>query len=247
MEHSLKYECKVCNKKYFKEKCFDKHNLFCKIINDSDNDNENNKNLGIHNLGLIVIELVRSNEKFKKDIKELRNWVKIRKQKFIVIDWLNENVRIDQTFDIFLKKINISELDLEIIFKFDLIEGINKILLSIFQKHKENETKLPFKSFDQKDNVIYVFKHGKWEIFTDDDMSLLFTLISKQLMNQFKIWQNKNEYRLYNDEFSSTYINNVKKIIGGSQSVNKQKKMIHKYIYNYLKINLQNIIEYEFS
>ena len=66
-------------------------------------------------------------------------------------------------------------------------------------------------------------------------------------MALFKLWQDENEYRLYTDDFSVIYINNVKKIMGGNETLDKQKKLVHKNLYKYLKVNLQNVIQYEFS
>ena len=49
------------------------------------------------------------------------------------------------------------------------------------------------------------------------------------------------------EEYSEEYLKNLKKIIGGNNSFQNQKNKIHKIIYKNLKLNLNNIIEYEFD
>ena len=137
--------------------------------------------------------------------------------------------------------------DLDTIFKSNFINGIDDLLQKNIQRLRENDIDIPLKSFDQKDNTIYVFKDEKWQILSKEDLNELFSLISKELMSLFKLWQDENEYRLYTDDFSVIYINNVKKIMGGNETLDKQKKLVHRNLYKYLKVNLQNVIQYEFS
>lgn len=244
METTILFKCNICNKKYCREKSYQRHKLFCEILND---DKGHQKNLGIYNLALIVEELVKSNDKLQKDVSELKTWVQTKKQKFIIIDWLNESYKINQTFNQFNSNITILHEDLDTIFKSNFINGIDDLLQKNIQRLRENDIDIPLKSFDQKDNTIYVFKDEKWQILSKEDLNELFSLISKELMSLFKLWQDENEYRLYTDDFSVIYINNVKKIMGGNETLDKQKKLVHRNLYKYLKVNLQNVIQYEFS
>ena len=241
------FNCTFCNKVYTKEQPYNKHKLICEILRKSGENNfdQNYKNLGIQNLSLLVIELVKSNDKLQKDILELKNWVQIKKEKVRVIDWLNENYILNQNFSEFLSHIEISSSDLKIIFNSNFINGASEILQNIINQHKTSGFDLPLKSFDQKDNLIYVFKE-KWEILSQEDFEKIFDFISKGILREFKKWQEENNYQLYAEDFSSVYIDNLKKIMGGGDSLDKQKKIIHKNLYKYLKINLQKIIKYEF-
>ena len=233
------FKCKFCGMEYNSEACYNKHKVLCEILN-TDKDC---KNLGIYNLSLIVIELVKSNHKLQRDIVDLKRWVQIKKQKFVVLDWLNENCPSTNNFNTFIKTINITRNDLEIIFNSNYITGITEILQNLLKKGENNSL---FKSFDQKDNTIYIYKE-KWEILTSEDFENIFSILTKQIMTEFKKWQDENESILYTEKFSVIYIKNVKKIVGGTDSLEKQKNIIHRNLYKYLKQNLQNIIEYEFS
>ena len=68
METTILFKCNICNKKYCREKSYQRHKLFCEILND---DKGHQKNLGIYNLALIVEELVKSNTKGCFRIKNL--------------------------------------------------------------------------------------------------------------------------------------------------------------------------------
>ena len=241
------FNCTFCSKVYTKEQSYNKHKLICEILSNGGENNfdQNYKNLGIQNLSLLVIELVKSNDKLQKDILELKNWVQIKKEKLRVIDWLNENYIINQNFNEFLSRIEITPSDLKIIFNSNFIIGASEILQYIISQNKIREFDIPLKSFDQKDNLIYVFKE-KWEILSQEDFEKIFDCISKGILIEFKKWQEENNYRLYSEDFSSVYIENLKKIMGGGETFEKQKKIIHKNLYKYLKINLQKIIKYEF-
>ena len=58
----------------------------------------------------------------------------------------------------------------------------------------------------------------------------------------------KMSLNLYTEEQTSIkYLEYVKKVMGGNMTIEKIQKSIHKKLYNYLKKNLQNIVEYEFS
>ena len=66
-------------------------------------------------------------------------------------------------------------------------------------------------------------------------------------MTKFKEWQDKNEKNLYSNDFSDKYIKYVKKIMGGDIPIERQRTKIHRNIYNSIKSDLKNTIEYEFT
>ena len=232
------FKCPYCKREYSKQGCYEKHKIVCEIIN-TDKDN---KTLGLNQLSLIVIDLVKSNNKLQKEVVELKKWIQTKKQKFNVLEWLNNNYIPSINFNKLLKEIEIGREELEIIFKSNNIQGITEILQNIIKTKDYNL----FKSFDQKENTIYVFKE-KWEILSSREFDELFSLLWKKILHEFKKWQDENDSILYTEKFSVIYINNVKKIMGGKESFEKQKSIIHRNLYKFLKQNIQNVVEYEFS
>ena len=69
-------------------------------------------------------------------------------------------------------------------------------------------------------------------------------------MGEFVKWQNENLNNLSSkrdDAFDIEYANNIQKVIGAKYTKQQLYMKIRQSLYNYLKMNLKNIIEYEFS
>ena len=194
----------------------------------------------------IVMELVKSNQKLRKDVEELKRWVQTKKKKIIIVDWLNINCKPTENYKEFISKLCIARPQLEIVFNSNIIDGIQEILQD-FMNSPDTEN-IPFKSFDQKDNTIYVYnEESKWEHLSSTEFNNIISSITKNILSEFKNWQDENGHQLYTEDFSVLYIQNVKKVMGGDISIDKQRNKIHRNLYKYLKMNLQNTIEYEFQ
>ena len=243
-------KCKICNKEYHRQSAYDKHKLLCIGGDACGGDSQtpqatlNCGELGDLSLRDIVLELVKSNNKLRKDVEELKRWVQTKKKKVIIVDWLNENCKLTENYKQFISKLCITRKHLDIIFESNITDGIQEILQNCM-----NDLNIsPFKSFDQKDNTIYVYnEESKWEQLSSTEFNNIISTITKSILAEFKSWQDENEHQLYTDDFSTIYIQNVKKVMGGDISIDKQRIKIHRNLYKYLKMNLQNTIEYEFQ
>jgi hypothetical protein len=155
-------------------------------------------------------------------------------------------------------------------FKHDYIHGCIEIIKDLLSSTDLN--KLPLKSFNQKENTLFIatldrsnckeegnhnynndndnYKESsdiKWEIMSDKMFIEFISKISKQLLTEFIKWQKENTDKIYEDEFSNKYAINFQKILGGNNTQEYNNLRIKKELYKYLKTNLKNIIEYEFS
>ena len=154
-------------------------------------------------------------------------------------------LRPTNNYKTYINSLVITRSDLEIIFELNLVDGIQKILENYINKDIDNS---PFKAFDQKENKIYGYNENfLWELISFNNFEEISQIINRKIINEFKNWQDEHETKLYTEEFSTIYLINVKKVMGGNRSGEKTQKIIHKNFYKYLKQNLQNIIEYEFS
>ena len=226
--------CKNCSKVYQRDSAFQKHKLVC-VKNTNDIENLNIKE--------IVLELIKKNQKLENDILELQRWVNTKKKKIIIIDWLNENVKPDFIFSEFIENINIEDYELDIIFESNIIDGI----VEIINNYLERCDIYPVKAFEQKDNTLYIYTENGWKILTNDNYLIIISNIYKNIMSAFKKWQDKNESRLYTNEFSEKYVKYVKKIMGGDISIERQRSKIHRNLYKAIKLDLNTTIEYEFT
>lgn len=231
-----KFKCLTCEKEYMREPQYTKHKITCFNLNDE---------IELENVSLkeIVVELIKQNKKMEKDINELKRWVQTKKRKIVIIDWLNKNYKLDIDFNKFISEIKITEKELEIVFNSNIVDGIQEI----FENHIKNYKEIPLKSFEQKNDIIYIFNDDKWELLLNNDYNEIISNIYKEILTEFKKWQDKNQEKIYTENFSEIYLKNVKKIMGGDIPIEKQKSKIHKNLYKLLKVDLQNTIEYEFN
>ena len=195
----------------------------------------------------IILELNHKMAKMEKKMQEMTKWVDLKKKKINMVDWLNENhtegVNID--FDQFIKCIKVERDQLENLFQTDYTTGILKVLedkLSL-DPYVNN----PLKAFDQKNNVFFAYVNNKWCILPDKLFQQLINNISKQLLDEFIKWQTENANRMDQDDFAIKYSANVKKIMGGNLSREQNYAKIKLDLYKYLKVNVKNITEYQFT
>lgn len=249
----MEFKCKNCDKKYYREGAYKKHKLLCYKEEKEELDvlDKIIKNSEVENIPLrdIVMELVKSNSKLRKDVEELKRFTQTKKKKINILEWLNENYKKENStilnYKEYISNLIITRKELELVFNLDLINGI-QIILEKYIERREIEI-IPFQCFDQKNNVIYVFtENNKWELLSSEDFNKIIFNISKKLLIEFGKWKEENEEQLYTDEFSTIFIQNTKKVIGGDMSLEKLQNKIHINLYKYLKKNLQNIIQYEF-
>ena len=85
---------------------------------------------------------------------------------------------------------------------------------------------------------MYNNEESKWELLSQPDFNTMISIVLKNILAEFKKWQDENEHQLYTDDFSATYVQNVKKVMGGNIPIDKQRLKIHKNLYKYLKIDL---------
>ena len=80
-----------------------------------------------------------------------------------------------------------------------------------------------------------------------DTFDNLLRNLSKKIVDEFVKWQEENKHRLKEESFSIEFTENVQKAMGGPYSIEKQHSKIKTNLYKYLKMNLRNIIQYEFT
>jgi uncharacterized protein YeeX (DUF496 family) len=186
--------------------------------------------------------LVIKNDKLEKQVEKMSTWIHNNKKKVNVIEWLNENNKPDIGYDNWIECLEITSGDMETLINSTFIEGINVIV----QRLTYNVENVPIKAFEQRDNILFIFNNNEWVIMDTEKYDMLFNKITRGLIGQLKIWQDKHKNKLFDNGFTEKYIEYVKKITGGDLSREQQHYRIKQRFYNNLKINIKNIIQYEF-
>jgi hypothetical protein len=112
-----------------------------------------------------------------------------------------------------------------------------------------DERNLPIKCFDQKENTLFVRSgdDAGWGAMSGKQFENLVGSVSKQLVNELAEWQKENMNKMRHEDFGVIYATNVQKVLGGSMPREQLYSKVRRGLYKYLKMNLRNIIQYEFS
>lgn len=248
------YECGYCNRQYKRKMNYDKHMLLCTIIRKTPserlNEQEQDNLPTIRELYTVIQTLVERQEKFEKQIEKMSSWINNNRKKINVLDWLNMNHTDCIDFNKWLDQLIISEDDMELIFKYGFIEGMKYIMNRICSNDNKSDNSykdsFPIKAFEQKEGTLFIYINENWEIMSSGVFELFFNTITKGLTKQLKLWQDKNKHRLFQNGFTETYIENVKKITGGDLSRDQQYHKVKQYLYNHIKVNIKQIVQHEF-
>ena len=253
-------KCVNCNKNYKSKLRLDKHKLLCcnkegepfpienKLQSEGLSMNEVIEICKEPSMLMQSVEaLIKSNNKLRMEVEELKKCNKqYQNKKIVVIEWLNKNYKPHLNYRKFMNNLVISRPQLEIIFNSNFILGIEEILQEYLGEFVEKN--IPFKSFTQKSNIIYAYtEDNKWEKLAPEVFNDLLLKISKNLITEFIKWQTENEDKLYNDDFSKIYLENNKKVLGGNTDIEKSQRQIYKNFYQYLKKDFQSIVQYDFA
>ena len=254
------YNCKYCNRTYKLKPNYDKHYLFCDTLNKTSTSicktTKENNNAdyvpSMRDMFTLILELTAKNSQLEQKVEELSKWTESKKKKLNVLDWLNEKYTKNIKYTEWLAGINITRSHLEAVFKSDMVTGCYEILQSLMSLHMtediSNEQITPIKAFDQKENILFIYNdENKWEILSQPMFANLMNILSKNILTEFLKWQTENKSKMRQDDFSYTYARNVQKIMGGNLTQEQIHMRVKKELYNYLKMNLRNVVEYEFS
>lgn len=255
--HSNKYCCVICNQKYTKKSSLDKHKILCefkvktkrelKIETEELNDIPNHLQL-VKIVQELTLKMIKMEEKMEK----MENFVNKKKQKLNVIVWLNTNAVPTVGF---LEWINTLFVVNQEHFE-NLME--NSLFHTIQQVFEDNlcekcEFIYPIKSFSQKNGIFYICEKNEdgspeWKQLVLTDMVLILKILKKRMITQLSKWKTENESKFDdNDKISVLFNKAVIKVMDISTTQDAALSRIKNGLYNYLKTDLQTIIEYEFE
>ena len=191
--------CPTCGKQYTRENPYNKHKLVCRILNGS-----SNQSLQLQTLE----ELVKSNNKLKAEVAELKKQSKVQKKKIPLLELLEKNYKPTKNYYELLDIIITSD-NLENIFQSNIVSALPEII----QNRCSIEDICPLQAFDSRENILYVYSDSKWEEITKNNFDQIIFKIIKSAMIEFKNWENLHKNELHTDNFSQIYFKNISKIM----------------------------------
>ena len=248
--------CQYCGKQYVRKSALNNHLINCRFNNICKHNNsdlyDKNNNINIvsisnENIYKLLIDLHNKYEKLEQDYNEVKKFVNITKNKIDINEYLNQRYDYSEydTND-FIGNIKINIDDLEVIFKKNYAEGVIQIIINNIEKLKITNQNIPIKAFSHKDGILYgYYKELKqWKIIDSDNWNVIIRHFDKIILTLFLKWKEEKEKTMTSDEFSNVYPIYMKKILFN----NYQNKniIIKNKLYKYLKVNIKNIVTYEF-
>lgn len=172
----------------------------------------------------------------------------------------NNGVKINNKNPIFSKwieTVNINEDDMESVVNNNFMDGLKHIIKRLVRENEDYGITFPIKAFEQKEGLFYIYDiinidngnnfEKKWIIMSAENLNILFSKITKGLIKQIRLWKDNNINKMSEEGFAKVYANNIKKVTGGDVPIQTQQLKFRKYLYNIIKINIKNIIEYEYE
>ena len=243
------HQCPYCSRQFLRKSTFNRHIISCEILSKTPKERyleEINRDdiPSIRQIYCVILEIAERQLKIEKKMEMIDKWVENKKKKLSVIDWLNDNLTPSSTYLEWLENITITRRHLELIFQHNHINGKIYILQEFLPLSEEN--RLPIKSFDQKQNALFIYNQ-KWQLMTPDLFDRLLNTLQKKLMDEFVRYQNDNMHRMSDENFTIEYIQLVQKVMGSKDTKEKVVSRIRRELYKHLKMNLRNIIQVEFT
>ena len=225
------FVCVVCGKTYKKEDAFKTHIINCNIQNKDEMTNKE--------LTATVKYLFEYIKKQDRTIQSLKSWSTRQKKKCNIIDWLNTNYADIQTLDTFKKSLNLSNRELNNVFKKGFVDGICTLLENILMGDN-----IPIKCFD-KDKYKFYVKKDTW-VCDANEFNNFIGSICNTLMLLLTEWGKMNTQIILNDKRNDLYLSKLQLLVITGDEKRRKYASIQKRMYSFLKEDLKSQVEYEF-
>lgn len=253
---STAYCCDLCKKSYTRKSSLDKHKLLCDFKAKSKLEHKvEEEELGdtptYEQLVKIVQELAFKYVKLEEKMELMQVWVSQKKQKIKVIDWLNEHVNATIGFKEWTTTIKVSPQIALSLIDYNAFQTFQSVL----EYNLSNATEFicPIKCFSQKQNVFYVCEKtpdGKsiWVQMETDELLIVLKKIQSKLLSELSKWKLDNKVQMETDDKLAEQFNKalikLMSITIAAHDTNVSR--IRNSLYSFLKMDLKNLIEYEF-
>jgi uncharacterized protein YeeX (DUF496 family) len=232
-------KCPYCSKAFGRISSLQSHSAFCAIQHQGKyaarNSMEDLDVPPLRDMYIVLQKLVMDNEKLRMKIVQLEKLANKEKKKICLIDWLNEHKQPKMDFSEWMKNIAVTRGD------FDKILDSNIINLIMDIVDNNISDTMPVCSFDQKLKTIFIYMKGGWRIVEKNEFYQFIDSIIRKLTTQLNDWIQRNEISNKEEQFYMY----TKKIY--AIDAEKVANRVHLRLYNRIKYNLKNIVEYEFN
>jgi len=257
------YTCVICEKHYSRKSSYDKHKILCDFLIKSKEEkkilNEEADDLPTYmQLVSIVQELSLKYTRLETQLTDMQKWVDKKKKKINVISWLTDTIHPTKTFLQWTSSLKVEEHHFEFLLENTIIQAMQLILEENVTNNTSQPEILPIKCFSQKSNLFYIYDTPKplseppeeciWRVMAFEDFIKILKPIQNKLLTILLDWKTaKKEEIEADDKLSILYSKTIIKLMNITFTQDGTSSKIRSQLYNYLKVDLKNLIEYEFE
>jgi len=232
--------CPNCKKQYKIEKCFQKHLLLCNISKENAD-----KCISLptkKEMWIIIQQQNKSITTLLKRVEVLEKSVNKDVKKINIIEWLSNNIIPDIDINLWIKNLKIKIEIMYLIWRTTFENGLEVILEnSIMQKGI-----LPFKAFNHKNKELFIYNSKKWEKCSTKVLKKIFDKIQTELIRRHLEFD--KEKGTMKKAPTTDYLKNYDKIvITDDKKKNIYYKKIQQILINNFKINMNELIQFQFN
>ena len=157
------------------------------------------------------------------------------------------------SFEEWIKVINVNSNHFDFLLENNIVSTIQFIFEETITNitNQDKSIIIPIKCFSQKINLFYILdQRQEWRQIKFEDFTKLLGSIQYKLLNALSRWKELKKDEISNsDSLSILYNKTIIKIMNMNIGVlhDPISNKIKSNLYNYLKIDLKNLIEYEFE
>lgn len=240
------YKCPHCIKEYKRKATLDRHVFLCAISNKTSKEKQDyleeleslpNREI----MYKMIIDLQTRYLDLEKKFRNISQQQIKQNNKINVLEWLNTNIKLEQSYIDWYTNIDINFQLLKYIFDNDFICGMAMIFKQLCDK---NDT-IPIRCFEHKSKQLYVYDvDSTWKQLTDEDFTIMINTIHRKIVIQFNKWHSDNPEYTSDTNKSDIFHDNLIKVMGAKGDRDRSLRQIKIKIYNYLKFDLKSKIEF---
>jgi len=196
----------------------------------------------------MVMEMGKKISDMEKRIDEMNTWVKMKKQKVNIIDWLNQQYSPKLLFQQWISKITITDEHIERL----QTSGLFEIIVEIFRENiSTNEEEIAVRGFDRGNYALYIFTEEGWLKMTPEDVKKTMGNMHRKLLQGIVVWQKTNitecsvaSLREHNEILYTTYI---KKCMMTKLTTEQLSQRMANSLHKLIKQSVKDVVQCEFS
>jgi len=238
-----KFICQNCNISKETETAYNRHIALCKFLSISAKErirqiDEYEKEPSIREIFQVVISLCEENMNLKKRIEKLESSHTHYKKRSIE-DYLS-SIQVDSLLDFkdWISKIIVTDQHFQILLDKNLTECIKQMIIDTIDS--VDSTRLPLKSFIQRNHQFYKYENLKWVELKQDELKSIITILNQRILRKYIEWKTIHKEAIEsNTTIQELDMQYMSKTIGFGKSLESRVPEIRKTIYDKIKENMK--------